>query len=354
MADPIINLQDINVTFKQGKKVVRAVQDVSLAIQPGDIYGIVGYSGAGKSTLVRTINLLQKPTDGTVTVDGDTFFSDHQQQVSNKELQSKRRNIGMIFQHFNLLNETSVIENVLFALKHSDLDDDAQEKKALELLDLVGLKDKAEFYPVQLSGGEQQRVSIARALANDPKILISDEATSALDPQNTNQILDLLKSLNQKIGLTVVLITHEMDAVKRVANKIAVMEHGKIIEQGALQDVFLRPKEELTRQFVGGSLAAIDTLKAFNLDHLADNEELFQLVYNGNNVTQSIIVELYKRLNVEASILYGNVEVLSGQPVGTLFIVVKGDKAQRDQAVDFLKQSNVTVTKIDDRRIWNE
>ena len=354
MADPIINLQNINVTFKQGKKVVRAVQDVSLAIQPGDIYGIVGYSGAGKSTLVRTINLLQKPTDGTVTVDGDTFFSDHQQQVSNKELQSKRRNIGMIFQHFNLLNETSVIENVLFALKHSDLDDDAQEKKALELLDLVGLKDKAEFYPVQLSGGEQQRVSIARALANDPKILISDEATSALDPQNTNQILDLLKSLNQKIGLTVVLITHEMDAVKRVANKIAVMEHGKIIEKGALQDVFLRPKEELTRQFVGGSLAAIDTLKAFNLDHLNDNEELFQLVYNGNNVTQSIIVELYKRLNVEASILYGNVEVLSGQPVGTLFIVVKGDKDQRDQAVDFLKQSNVTVTKIDDRRIWNE
>ena len=354
MADPIINLQDINVTFKQGKKVVRAVQDVSLAIQPGDIYGIVGYSGAGKSTLVRTINLLQKPTDGTVTVDGDTFFSDHQQQVSNKELQSKRRNIGMIFQHFNLLNETSVIENVLFALKHSDLDDDAQEKKALELLDLVGLKDKAEFYPVQLSGGEQQRVSIARALANDPKILISDEATSALDPQNTNQSLDLLKSLNQKIGLTVVLITHEMDAVKRVANKIAVMEHGKIIEKGALQDVFLRPKEELTRQFVGGSLAAIDTLKAFNLDHLNDNEELFQLVYNGNNVTQSIIVELYKRLNVEASILYGNVEVLSGQPVGTLFIVVKGDKDQRDQAVDFLKQSNVTVTKIDDRRIWNE
>ena len=354
MADPIINLQDINVTFKQGKKVVHAVQDVSLQIQPGDIYGIVGYSGAGKSTLVRTINLLQKPTDGTVTVDGDTFFSDHRQQVSNKELQNKRRNIGMIFQHFNLLNETSVIENVLFALKHSDLDDDAQEKKALELLDLVGLKDKAEFYPVQLSGGEQQRVSIARALANDPKILISDEATSALDPQNTNQILDLLKSLNQKIGLTVVLITHEMDAVKRVANKIAVMEHGKIIEKGALQDVFLRPKEELTRQFVGGSLAAVDTLKAFNLDHLEDDEELFQLVYNSNNVTQSIIVELYKRLNVEASILYGNVEVLSGQPVGTLFIVVKGDANQREQAVDFLKQSNVTVTKIDDRRIWNE
>ncbi|WP_283583296.1 methionine ABC transporter ATP-binding protein [Limosilactobacillus difficilis] len=353
MAQPIIDLNNVSVTFKQGKEVVHAVQDVNLQIQPGDVYGIVGYSGAGKSTLVRTINLLQQPSEGSVTVDGDIFFKDHQQQVSKKELQTKRRNIGMIFQHFNLLNETSVIENVLFALKHSDLDEDAQEKKALELLELVGLKDKADFYPVQLSGGEQQRVSIARALANDPKILISDEATSALDPQNTNQILDLLKKLNREIGLTVVLITHEMDAVKRVANKIAVMEHGKIIEKGKLQDVFLRPKQELTRQFVGGSLAAIDTLKAFDLDHLED-EELFQLVYNGNNVTQSIIVELYRQLNVEASILYGNVEVLSGQPVGTLFVIVKGADEQRQAAVKFLNDNNVTVTKVDDRRIWNE
>ncbi|EGS37467.1 ABC transporter, ATP-binding protein [Limosilactobacillus oris F0423] len=260
----------------------------------------------------------------------------------------------MIFQHFNLLNETSVIENVLFALKHSDLDDDAQEKKAYELLELVGLKDKAEFYPVQLSGGEQQRVSIARALANDPAILISDEATSALDPQNTNQILDLLKKLNTELDLTVVLITHEMDAVKRVANKIAVMEHGQIIERGPLQKVFLQPQRELTRQFVGGSLAAIDTLKAFDLDQLTADEDLFQLVYNGNNVTKSIIIELYKKLGVEASMLYGNIEVLGGEPVGTLFVVVKGDEQQRQAAVQFLQDNKVTVTKIDDRRIWHE
>ena len=354
MANPIIDLQDIDVTFKQGKEVVHAVKDVSLSIEKGDIYGIVGYSGAGKSTLVRTINLLQKPTDGTVTIDGDVFFKDHQQQLSNKELQKKRRSIGMIFQHFNLLNETSVIENVLCALKHSDLDDDAQEKKAYELLELVGLKDKAEFYPVQLSGGEQQRVSIARALANDPAILISDEATSALDPQNTNQILDLLKKLNDELDLTVVLITHEMDAVKRVANKIAVMEHGQIIERGPLQKVFLQPQRELTRQFVGGSLAAIDTLKAFNLDQLGPDEDLFQLVYNGNNVTKSIIIELYKKLGVEASMLYGNIEVLGGEPVGTLFVVVKGDEQQRQAAVQFLQDNKVTVTKIDDRRIWHE
>lgn len=354
MAEPIISLDQIDITFKQGKQVVNAVKDVTLQIDKGDIYGIVGYSGAGKSTLVRTINLLQKPTAGTVTVNGTTFFADQHQQISNKELQAKRRSIGMIFQHFNLLNETSVIENILFALKHSDLDDDAQEKKALKLLKLVGLEDKAEFYPVQLSGGEQQRVSIARALANDPEILISDEATSALDPQNTNQILDLLKRLNHELNLTVVLITHEMDAVKRVANKIAVMEQGQIIERGSLQTVFLQPQEELTRQFVGGSLAAIDTLKAFDLDQLTANEELLQLVYDANNVTKSIIIELYKHLQVKASMLYGNIEILGGSPVGTLFVIISGEPEQRQKAIEFLKENNVTVTKIDDRRIWND
>ena len=367
MANPIIDLDNISVTFKQRKQTVHAVKDVTLKVEKGDIYGIVGYSGAGKSTLVRTINLLQLPTAGTVTINGNVFFKDHQQQISNKELQEKRRKIGMIFQHFNLLNETSVIENVLFALKHTDLDDDAKEKKALELLDLVGLKDKAEFYPVQLSGGEQQRVSIARALANDPEILISDEATSALDKQNTNQLLDLLKRLNDKLDLTIVLITHEMDAVKRVANKIAVMEYGQIIERGTLQKVFLQPQQDLTRQFVGGSLAAVDTLKAFDLGHLDDDEELLQLVYDANNVTKSHqkhyysnnhnktnIIDLYKKLQVEASMLYGNIEVLAGSPVGTLFVVIKGDADKRQQAIDFLKQNDVTVTKIDDRRIWNE
>ena len=354
MANPIIDLDNISVTFKQRKQTVHAVKDVTLKVEKGDIYGIVGYSGAGKSTLVRTINLLQLPSAGSVTVNGTVFFKDHQQQISNKKLQEKRRKIGMIFQHFNLLNETSVIENVLFALKHTDLDDDAKEKKALELLDLVGLKDKAEFYPVQLSGGEQQRVSIARALANDPEILISDEATSALDPQNTNQILDLLKRLNDKLDLTIVLITHEMDAVKRVANKIAVMEYGQIIERGTLQKVFLQPQQDLTRQFVGGSLAAVDTLKAFDLGHLDDDEELLQLVYDANNMTKSIIIELYKKLQVEASMLYGNIEVLAGSPVGTLFVVIKGDADKRQQAIDFLKENDVTVTKIDDRRIWNE
>ena len=287
----IITLENIDVTFKQGKQVVNAVKNVNLNVEKGDVFGVVGYSGAGKSTLVRTINLLQKPTSGTVKVNGTLLFADNKQQISNKELQKQRRSIGMIFQHFNLLNETTVVDNVAFALRHSSLSDKEIEEKALNLLKLVGLEDKAKFYPIQLSGGEQQRVAIARALANDPEILISDESTSALDPRTTNQILDLLKELNAKLGLTIVLITHEMDAVKRIANKIAIMEHGVIIEKGKLRDVYL----------VGGSLAAIETLKAFNLGNLSPDQKLFQLVFSAANVTKSIILELYKELGLDVS-----------------------------------------------------
>ena len=339
----IIDLDHVSVTFGD----LHAVSDVTIKVEKGDVYGVVGYSGAGKSTLVRTINLLQLPTAGTIEVAGTTLFKDGQAQVTSKELQEKRRNIGVIFQHFNLLNEATVIDNVAFALKHSDLDDDAIEAKCYELLDLVGLKAKAENYPVQLSGGEQQRVAIARALANDPEILISDEATSALDPQNTNQILDLLKRLNKELGLTIVLITHEMDAVKKIANKIAVMQHGQVVEQGKLRDVYLRPKAELTRQFVGGSLAAAETLKAFNLGTLGENEQLYQVVFSAQTVTKSVILELYKQVGVDVSMLYGNIEVLGDEPVGTMFILVTGDEQQQAQVESLLKSYQVEVTKVD-------
>ena len=350
----IITLENIDVTFKQGKQIVNAVKNVNLNVEKGDIFGVVGYSGAGKSTLVRTINLLQKPTSGTVKVNGTLLFADNKQQISNKELQKQRRSIGMIFQHFNLLNETTVVDNVAFALRHSSLSDKEIEEKALNLLKLVGLEDKAKFYPIQLSGGEQQRVAIARALANDPEILISDESTSALDPRTTNQILDLLKELNAKLGLTIVLITHEMDAVKRIANKIAIMEHGVIVEKGKLRDVYLRPKEELSRQFVGGSLAAIETLKAFNLGNLSPDQKLFQLVFSASNVTKSIILELYKELGLDVSMLYGNIEVLEWEPVGTMFILAKGEPDKLDKVADYLKKENVEVTRIDERGIWND
>ncbi|GGG31903.1 MULTISPECIES: methionine ABC transporter ATP-binding protein [Lactobacillus] len=346
----IIELQHVNVDFPDKKReVVHAVHDVNLTIEKGDIYGVVGFSGAGKSTLVRTINLLQKPSGGNIKVNGTDFIKDGKQVISNKDLQLARRKIGMIFQNFNLLNEITVVENVAFALKHSGLKDNEVEEKSLKLLELVDLKEKAEFYPAQLSGGQQQRVAIARALANEPDILISDEATSALDPQNTQQILDLLKKLKDELNLTIVLITHEMSAVKKICDKVAVMQQGEIIEKGNLRDVVLHPKNTLTKSFVGGSLEVINTLKSLNLSNLNDEEAIYQLIYSVANVTKTIIIDLYREIGVEASMLYGNVELLDDEPIGTLLVLVKGDNEKQQQTVQFLEKEQVAVTRLNEK-----
>ena len=345
-----IDLKNIDVEFDGNK----AVNDVNLQVEKGDIYGIIGFSGAGKSTLVRTINLLQEPSNGSVTVNGTELFANHHQTISNRKLQDERKKNGMIFQHFNLLNEATVIENVAFALKHAKLKDDELEKRALHLLDLVGLKEFADSYPAQLSGGQQQRVAIARALANEPDILISDEATSALDPKTTNQILDLLYKLNKELKLTVVLITHEMDAVKRVANKIAVMENGKIVEHGNLREVYLHPQNELTKQFVGGALEAQHILNTYHFDALTDNEELYQLVYKIDDVTKSIVADLDEALDTKSSILYGNVEVLSGEAIGTLAVLLNLDQEKQKTAIKFLEDKNVVVTKLNKGVLTND
>lgn len=346
----IIELQHVNVDFPDKKReVVHAVHDVNLTIEKGDIYGVVGFSGAGKSTLVRTINLLQKPSGGNIKVNGTDFIKDGKQVISNKDLQLARRKIGMIFQNFNLLNEITVVENVAFALKHSGLKDNEVEEKSLKLLELVDLKEKAEFYPAQLSGGQQQRVAIARALANEPDILISDEATSALDPQNTQQILDLLKKLKDELNLTIVLITHEMSAVKKICDKVAVMQQGEIVEKGNLRDVVLHPKNALTKSFVGGSLEVINTLKSLNLSNLNDEEAIYQLIYSVANVTKTIIIDLYREIGVEASMLYGNVELLDDEPIGTLLVLVKGDSEKQQQTVQFLEKEKVAVTRLNEK-----
>ena len=346
----IIELQHVNVDFPDKKReVVHAVHDVNLTIEKGDIYGVVGFSGAGKSTLVRTINLLQKPSGGNIKVNGTDFIKDGKQVISNKDLQLARRKIGMIFQNFNLLNEITVVENVAFALKHSGLKDNEVEEKSVKLLELVDLKEKAEFYPAQLSGGQQQRVAIARALANEPDILISDEATSALDPQNTQQILDLLKKLKDELNLTIVLITHEMSAVKKICDKVAVMQQGEIVEKGNLRDVVLHPKNALTKSFVGGSLEVINTLKSLNLSNLNDEEAIYQLIYSVANVTKTIIIDLYREIGVEASMLYGNVELLDDEPIGTLLVLVKGDNEKQQQTVQFLEKEQVAVTRLNEK-----
>ncbi|MCH4170826.1 MAG: methionine ABC transporter ATP-binding protein [Lactobacillus sp.] len=348
MAETIIQLDNVSVTFQQKKASVQAVKDVTIHIQKGDIYGIVGYSGAGKSTLVRVINLLQQPTSGRIQVGDDVLFDNGKEVISTKTLRQKRRKIGMIFQHFNLLYEQTVIQNVGFALKHSNLDKKALQAKALKLLDMVDLADKADAFPAQLSGGQQQRVAIARALANDPEILISDEATSALDPKNTNQILDLLQRLNTQLGLTVVLITHEMDAVKRIANRVAVMDDGVVIEEGSLLDIFTNSKEPLTKEFVGAEKGskAIAALEDAHLAQLQPDEIALQLIYFGESVSEPLVVTLYKNFNVEANIIYSNIDVLGETVVGTNFVVLKGTDANRQKAIDFLKKANVVVKQI--------
>lgn len=349
---PIINLKNIDVKFQQKKQLVHAVKNVSLAIERGDIYGIVGYSGAGKSTLVRVINLLQKPTSGDVLVNNIALAkTDNAQTVYLKgaKLRNARKKIGMIFQHFNLMNERTVADNVLFPIsKNHNLTKKQKQNKIAELLELVGLSDRANAYPSQLSGGQKQRVAIARALASDPEILISDEATSALDPKTTNAILQLLKSLNQKLGLTIVLITHEMQAVKEIANKVAVMENGEIIERGSLLEIFTNPQKQLTKDFIDTATQLEDGLAKVKAQPIVANlqapDVLVQFSYAGETTGEPLISSLFKEYGIVANILFGNVEILQATPVGTLIVILSGDTASIRTALSNVKEQGVKVT----------
>lgn len=346
MSRDIIKLDQIDVTFHQKKRTITAVKDVTIHIQEGDIYGIVGYSGSGKSTLVRVINLLQKPSAGKITIDDDVIF-DGKVTLTAEQLRRKRQDIGMIFQHFNLMSQKTAEENVAFALKHSELSKEEKKAKVAKLLDLVGLADRAENYPSQLSGGQKQRVAIARALANDPKILISDESTSALDPKTTKQILALLQDLNQKLGLTVVLITHEMQIVKDIANRVAVMQDGHLIEEGSVLEIFSDPKQPLTQDFIstatGIDEAMVKIEKQEIVEHLSENSLLVQLKYAGSSTDEPLLNELYKHYQVTANILYGNIEILDGTPVGELVVVLSGEKAALAGAQEAIRQAGVQL-----------
>ena len=326
MTKPIIKLENIDITFYQKRRTIEAVKDVSITINKGNIYGIVGYSGAGKSTLVRTINLLQPPTSGTITIGDDVTFSDGQVQLKGAKLRQK---IGMIFQHFNLIAQKTARQNVAFALRHSSLSKEEKDKKVSELLELVGLSERAENYPSQLSGGQKQRVAIARALANDPEILISDESTSALDPKTTKQILTLLQDLNQKLGLTVVMITHEMQIVKDICHRVAVMQNGHLIEEGSVLDIFTSPKEALTQEFIktatGIDEALVKIEKQDFIQTLPKNNLLVQLKYSGRSTDEPILNQIYKEFEVTANILYGNIEILADTPVGEMIVVLSGE-----------------------------
>lgn len=348
MSETMIQLDHIDITFHQRKRQIEAVKDVSIAINKGDIYGIVGYSGAGKSTLVRVINLLQIPTAGTITVDGDRTFMDGKVQLSTQELRKKRRDIGMIFQHFNLMAQKTARENIAFALRHSKLSKDDINQKVNELLDLVGLSDRADNYPAQLSGGQKQRVAIARALANNPKILISDEATSALDPKTTKQILALLQELNRKLGLTIVMITHEMQIVKDICNRVAVMQNGSLIEEGSVLDIFSNPQRPLTKEFITTATGIDEALEKINqqeiVQHLPKDALLVQLKYAGTSTDEPILNQIYRQYEVTANILYGNIEILDGVPVGEMVVVLEGQSQNIKAAEKALVAAGVSIT----------
>ena len=349
----MIQLDHIDVTFQQKKPQIQAVKDVTIHINEGDIYGIVGYSGAGKSTLVRVINLLQVPSAGTITVDGDVIYQD-QVTLKPAALREKRRDIGMIFQHFNLMAQMTVAENVAFALKHSKLSKEEKNEKVAKLLELVGLEDRSENYPAQLSGGQKQRLSIARALLHDTKILISDESTSALDPKTTKQILALLQELNKKLGLTIVLITHEMQIVKDIANRVAVMQNGELIEEGSVLDIFSNPKNTLTQDFITVATGIDEAMVKINqqaiVKNLPEDSILAHLKYAGSVTDTAIINDIYKQYQVSANILFGNIEILDNTPVGELVVILSGETQNLETAKTELENAGVAVTIVKDGR----
>lgn len=341
----MIHLERVSKTFGTEASGVHAVQDVDLEIADGEIYGIIGFSGAGKSTLVRCINLLERPTSGRVWIDGVDLMA-----LNEKQLREVRTKIGMIFQHFNLLRSRTVYQNIAFPLKKSGLSKQEKEAKIQSLLELVGLTEKRDAYPAQLSGGQKQRVAIARALANDPKVLLCDEATSALDPQTTKSILSLLKKVNEELGITIVLITHEMAVVKDICDHVAIMELGRVVESGNTVDVFSRPKEPITKSFIdtAGNIGKIHDLIAagHELTKLKDGERMVLLTYSGANAGEPLISYLAKTFDVKANIIYGNIDYLKDKPLGKLVVTLNGTAGSIEEALGYIHSLGVEVEEI--------
>ncbi len=340
-AEPMVTIDNVSKIFGKGKKEVAAVKNVSLTVKKGEIFAIIGYSGAGKSTLVRLINGLESTTSGTLTVDGF--------EISGKrdlELQKVRTNIGMIFQQFNLMNSRTVAQNVEFPLKVAGWSKGERAKRVQEMLEFVGLADRAKYYPSQLSGGQKQRVGIARALATKPSLLLADEATSALDPETTHEVLELLKEVNRELGITVIVITHEMDVVSSIADRVAVMEEGRVVETGSVYEVFSNPQTEVAQRFVATTVKQSPTgdaaaaLRKNHKGYLVNVE-----IVEGNQELGKILAYLGSR-NVRFNIVHGGIETLQGKAYGTLTLELLGDVTSIDAAVAELK----TVTRVQEVR----
>lgn len=338
----MIELKDIKKIFNRKDVKVEALKGVNLKVEKGDIFGVIGFSGAGKSTLIRMVNYLEQPTSGEVIVDNKNLG-----KLTSKELRDVRKQIGMIFQNFNLLESKTVFENIAipFILNHAPKNE--TEIRVKELLEFVGLQNKAEAYPDELSGGQKQRVGIARALATNPLILLCDEATSALDPQTTDSILQLLKKINKEYNITILIITHEMNVIREVCNKVAVMEKGEIIEQGDLLDVFGNPKEETTKNFV--RTVVHDEVPQVILNEINNDDgksKVLKLKFIGENSKKAILSESCSKFNVQPNILFANVTELQGNILGHLIVELKGERENIEKAHEFIKARNVGIEEV--------
>lgn len=341
----LISIKNLNKTFMLDKEPITAVDSLTLDIKEGEIFGVIGYSGAGKSTFVRLLNRLEEPTEGSIVIDNKEMTN-----LSSKELRYARQEMGMIFQHFNLLWSRTTEENIAFPLEIAKVPKAERKRRVQELIDLVGLTGKENAYPAQLSGGQKQRVGIARALANNPKVLLCDEATSALDPETTNSILDLLVDINEKLGLTIILITHEMNVIRKICHKVAVMEDGKIVESGNVLDVFSNPKQHVTRKFVEQVVMETeeeDTLESL-LNFVDPQGKILRLHFAGTATNEALISEIAKQFGVQVNILQGKITQTKSGVLGLLTIQLIGDKLEIKKAETFISKSVLDVEVVRD------
>jgi len=336
----MIEIKNLSKVYKSKSSDLKALDDINLKIIKGEIFGIIGLSGAGKSTLIRTINRLEEPTEGSIIIEGRNML-----KLNKKELRDSRKEIGMIFQHFNLMNSRTVFQNIAFPLEINGHDKKAIEKRVDELLELVELAEKKNAYPSQLSGGQKQRVAIARALANNPKILLCDEATSALDPKTTKSILNLIKKIRKEFELTVVLITHQMEVIKEICDRVAIMEAGKVIELNTVEEVFARPRTPTAKSFIA-HIQRSDEAEIIYPKTPGSN--VIRLSYLGDSAKKPIISNLIRKFDIDINILSGDIDELQSTSVGNLLIQVIGAKNEIEKAFDWLKNQNIDLEVI-----WN-
>lgn len=330
----MIEINELVKEYRTKKGTVLGVDHVSLKIETGEIYGIIGYSGAGKSSLIRCLNLLEVPTSGDIIIDGVNLT-----KLSGNKLRQARLKIGMIFQHFYLVSSKTVFDNIAFALKAAKYPKKDMEARVMELLEMVGLVDKRDVYPAQLSGGQKQRVGIARALANNPSVLLCDEATSALDPSTTKSILELLKKINEEYKITIVMITHEMEVIKEICHRVAVMQDGQVIEEGKVYDVFASPQQLLTQNF-------IETVFQFELpSHILEEKQgkIIKIQYQGSVANESVVSDVLQHYQVKGNILHGKIEYIQGTPLGIFILELIGKPNIVEDAISYLKERTQQV-----------